>query len=84
MCFSCSQSTINKYSDVADAYPQTEVIGVDLSPIQPQLVPPNCKFEIDDVSSPWTYPPNYFDLIHIRALLGSLEDWPQFYKECYE
>jgi Methyltransferase domain len=72
------------FRDVADAHPHTEVIGIDLSPIQPQLVPPNLKFEIDDVELPWTFPQNHFDLIHIRALLGSLQDWPKFYKECYK
>ncbi|KAF4411573.1 putative methyltransferase tdiE [Colletotrichum fructicola] len=29
------------------------VIGNDLSAIQPEWVPPNVKFEIDDVESPW-------------------------------
>lgn len=29
--------------DMGDAYPMAEVIGVDLSPIQPTFVPPNGK-----------------------------------------
>lgn len=29
--------------DMGDAYPSAEVIGVDLSPIQPTFVPPNGK-----------------------------------------
>src|SRR5262245_37840179 len=32
--------------DTADEHPGAEVIGVDLSPIQPTFIPPNCKFEI--------------------------------------
>ena len=32
--------------DMADAHPGAQVIGTDLSPIQPKWVPPNCKFEI--------------------------------------
>ncbi|KAL1303402.1 hypothetical protein AAFC00_006794 [Neodothiora populina] len=39
--------------DMADTYPSAEVIGVDLSPIQPQMIPPNLAFEIDDVESDW-------------------------------
>ncbi|KAH6950068.1 S-adenosyl-L-methionine-dependent methyltransferase [Fusarium avenaceum] len=34
--------------EFADRYPDTEVIGTDLSPCQPQWVPPNLRFEIDD------------------------------------
>ncbi|KAL1963768.1 hypothetical protein VTN77DRAFT_7834 [Rasamsonia byssochlamydoides] len=32
----------------ANEYPSAQVIGTDLSPIQPPWVPPNCVFEIDD------------------------------------
>lgn len=49
-------------SDMADEYPSAKVTGVDLSPIQPPFVPPNCVFEIDDVTLPWTYAENQFDL----------------------
>lgn len=34
--------------DFADEFPDTEVIGTNVSPIQPSWVPPNVKFEIDD------------------------------------
>lgn len=30
-------------SDFADEFPETEVIGTDISPIQPDLVPPNLR-----------------------------------------
>jgi precorrin-6B methylase 2 len=43
--------------DMADKYPMAEVIGTDLSPIQPKWCPPNCKFEIDDAEQVWTYAP---------------------------
>jgi SAM-dependent methyltransferase len=41
--------------DAAELYPGAEVIGTDISPIQPAWVPPNCKFEIDDAEKEWTY-----------------------------
>lgn len=56
-----------RYSDVADENPTAEVLGIDLSPTQPTYVPPNLSFQIDDCTANWTYPPNTFDLIHIRA-----------------
>lgn len=35
--------------DFADNHPQSNVVGVDLSPIQPIWVPPNVRFELDDL-----------------------------------
>ncbi|KAK4442735.1 S-adenosyl-L-methionine-dependent methyltransferase [Podospora aff. communis PSN243] len=70
--------------DFANEYPETSVIGTDLSPTQPAWVPPNCKFEIDDASQvPWTYPDNHFDYIHLRLMLGAIEDWGAVYREAY-
>ncbi|KAF9886622.1 hypothetical protein FE257_011262 [Aspergillus nanangensis] len=65
--------------DFADEYPSAQVIGTDLSPIQPSFVPPNLRFEIDDASELWVYPDNEFDLVHVRALYGAIADWPAFY-----
>ncbi|KAL4803137.1 S-adenosyl-L-methionine-dependent methyltransferase [Aspergillus unguis] len=69
--------------DAADEYPSARVTGVDLSPIQPSLVPPNCIFEIDDVTLPWTYPANTFDFIHIREMFGCIPDWDEFFRNCW-
>lgn len=69
--------------DFADEHPSSEIIGVDLSPIQPLFTPPNCKFEVDDVASEWTYAPESFDFINIRTLYGSIADWPKLYNEIY-
>lgn len=65
--------------DFADEYPSAEVIGTDLSPIQPGLIPPNLRFEIDDACDDWSYPENSFNLIHVRSLYGAIADWPAFY-----
>ncbi|PWW76195.1 S-adenosyl-L-methionine-dependent methyltransferase, partial [Tuber magnatum] len=70
--------------DIADKFPDAEVIGTDLSPIQPEWVPPNVHFEIDDAESPWTYPENFFDFIHIRCLFGAIIDWPALLKQCHK
>ncbi|KAK1633509.1 S-adenosyl-L-methionine-dependent methyltransferase [Colletotrichum phormii] len=69
--------------DFADMYPSAEVIGVDISPIQPGWVPPNCKFQIDDIEQPWTWPVSYFDFVHISHLEGSVADWPKHYGQAF-
>ncbi|KAG0645710.1 Secondary metabolism regulator LAE1 [Hyphodiscus hymeniophilus] len=69
--------------DFADKYPSAEIIGVDLAPIQPEWVPSNCRFELDDVEEPWTYK-NTFDFIHARDFLFSITDWPRLIEQCYE
>ncbi|KAM5443225.1 hypothetical protein MferCBS31731_001542 [Microsporum ferrugineum] len=71
--------------DIADEYPSAKVTGVDLSPIQPSFLPPNCTFEVDDVTlCPWTYPQNHFDFIHIREMFGCIPDWDEFFQQCYQ
>ncbi|VBB80462.1 Putative Methylase involved in ubiquinone/menaquinone biosynthesis [Podospora comata] len=69
--------------DCADQFPAAEVIGTDLSPIQPTWTPPNCRFELDDASLDWTFSADKFDLVHLRFLIGSIEDWPKLYRQAY-
>lgn len=71
--------------DFGDENPGSEVIGTDLSPIQPSWVPPNVKFYIDDAESEWVYSPSErFDLIHVRGLSGGINDWDRLCTQCYE
>ncbi|KAI8947878.1 S-adenosyl-L-methionine-dependent methyltransferase [Xylaria longipes] len=70
--------------DFADQYPHAEVIGVDISPSQPQWIPPNLKFEIDDITQPWTYAPNSFDYIHMRWLIGAIPNWYALFREVFQ
>jgi Methylase involved in ubiquinone/menaquinone biosynthesis len=69
--------------DLGDMYPGAEVIGTDITPIQPNWVPPNVRFEIDDANQEWTWPENEFDFIHLRTMLGTIADWKKFYQEAY-
>ena len=69
--------------DFADQFPAARVIATDLSPIQPTWTPPNCEFQIHDCSREWGFRPDRFDFIHVRALYGSITDWPAFYKQVY-
>ncbi|KAH8898842.1 S-adenosyl-L-methionine-dependent methyltransferase [Thozetella sp. PMI_491] len=59
--------------EVADQNPSAEVLGVDLSPIQPLWVPPNVKFIIDDVEDDWMHGKDW-DLVHLRCLNPWLKD----------
>ncbi|KAF4998889.1 hypothetical protein FGRMN_2820 [Fusarium graminum] len=61
-----------------------EVIGTDISPIQPTWVPPNVKFEIEDCNQDWTFPPESFDYVHIRYLVGCVRDWTKLFEEAYK
>lgn len=71
--------------DLADENPGTEVLGTDLSPIQPSWVPPNAKFYIDDAESEWVYSSDEaFDFIHCRTMSGSISDWDKLIRQSYK
>ncbi|KAK2739495.1 hypothetical protein FQN55_009460 [Onygenales sp. PD_40] len=71
--------------DFADEFPGAEVIGTDLSPIQPSWVPPNCKFYIEDVEGEWSNTGSAkYDFIHIRSMTGAIGDWHGLYKKAYD
>ncbi|UNI24839.1 hypothetical protein JDV02_010557 [Purpureocillium takamizusanense] len=67
---------------VADEHPGAEVRGSDLSPIQPDMVPPNVEFFVDDVEQEWLGQP--YGFIHCRNLAGAIEDWPQLVGQIYD
>lgn len=57
---------------------------MDISPIQPGFVPPNVRFEVDDINKEWTFPRDHFDYVHVRSMLGVVPDWTKFYKTVIE
>ncbi|OJJ51970.1 hypothetical protein ASPSYDRAFT_52715 [Aspergillus sydowii CBS 593.65] len=75
--------TGNWATEFADQYHSAEVIGTDLSPIQPQWTPPNCRFEIDDYEQPWTFKQK-FDFVHGRMLAGSICDVHSLFQQVYD
>ncbi|KAF2261458.1 S-adenosyl-L-methionine-dependent methyltransferase [Lojkania enalia] len=68
--------------EFADEHPSAQVIGTDLSPIQPTEVPPNCSFLIDDFENDWVFR-QPFDYIHTRAMVAAMKDWPRFLEQAY-
>ncbi|KJZ78555.1 hypothetical protein HIM_01946 [Hirsutella minnesotensis 3608] len=69
--------------DMADDFPSAEVVGVDIAPVQPDWVPPNCSFELDDIEQPWTWKEGTADFIFGRNLFLSVRDFPKLIDQCY-
>jgi SAM-dependent methyltransferase len=70
--------------DMGVAYPNAEVIGTDIAPLQPTSVPRNVFFEIDDAEweGGWNWTES-FDFVHIRSMKGAFKDWTKIYQESY-
>ncbi|KAF4122777.1 Methyltransferase domain [Geosmithia morbida] len=71
--------------DLADLYPESTFHGMDLSPIQPDWIPENVSFVVDDIEheAGWTYPDNHFDFIHIRHTLHAVRDRPELWSRIF-
>ncbi|KAK3346883.1 S-adenosyl-L-methionine-dependent methyltransferase [Lasiosphaeria hispida] len=69
--------------EIGDVFPCAEILGNDLSAIQPQWVPPNVKFEVDDVESEWTHSAP-FDYIFCRYMFACILNWPKLVKNVYD
>ncbi|WDK21268.1 methyltransferase domain-containing protein [Colletotrichum graminicola] len=69
--------------DFADAHPSAEVIGVDLSAIQPELLPANCSFEIDDLELDWEWN-QPFDYIFCRSAGGAWSNFRSIIKKAFD
>ncbi|KAM0239566.1 hypothetical protein ACHAP5_008212 [Fusarium lateritium] len=70
--------------NMADEFPSAKVVATDITPSQPNFVPPNLEFQIDDAQQEWTFEPESFDFIHIRYLQGSINDWDKLYSQMYK
>ncbi|TEA10617.1 Secondary metabolism regulator LAE1 [Colletotrichum sidae] len=70
--------------EMGEKYPEAEIDGLDLSPIQPPFVPPNVSFLVDDVEAEWLYPENSIDYVHLRHMAPSIKDWPKLLCQAYK
>ncbi|ORY64360.1 S-adenosyl-L-methionine-dependent methyltransferase [Pseudomassariella vexata] len=75
--------TANWSIEFAELYPHVQVIGTDLSPIQPRYAPSNCTFYIDDATKEWMFYER-FDYIHLRALTMGITDWDKLVDQAYK
>ncbi|CAI7636551.1 unnamed protein product [Penicillium pancosmium] len=70
--------------EVANKYPDSFVVGVDIAPIQPANCPKNCDFYAPfDFESPWTLGEDSWDLVHMQMGSGSVVSWPSLYKRIF-
>jgi ubiquinone/menaquinone biosynthesis C-methylase UbiE len=58
--------------EVADEFPTANVIGIDLSPIQPTDVPQNCEFIVADLNQGLNFDDDSLDLVQGRYYILSL------------
>ncbi|OLN82369.1 Phosphomethylethanolamine N-methyltransferase 3 [Colletotrichum chlorophyti] len=70
--------------DMGDEYPEADVVGIDLSPIQPIWVPPNVSFIVDDAEADWVWPANSLDYVHARHMCMAMKDWPRLLSQARE
>lgn len=55
---------------------------MDLSPVQPAFVPPNCQFLVDDIEYDWAYEKT-FDYVHGRFLSMGIRDWARVFQQTF-
>ncbi|KAL4957131.1 S-adenosyl-L-methionine-dependent methyltransferase [Aspergillus filifer] len=80
----CGYGTGSWAIDVADQNPDCEVIGVDIYPfMNPDDTPENLWLQVDDLNRPFTFPSNYFDLVHSRLLAAGINRsrWPTYVRD---
>ncbi|RSL39652.1 hypothetical protein CEP51_016787 [Fusarium floridanum] len=70
--------------DFAESNPQAKVYGSDISLIQPEWVPFNLRFEIEDFTRSWTWEEDHFDYVHSRNLAGNVPDWPHLFGQAFK
>jgi SAM-dependent methyltransferase len=64
-------------SEIAKEFPHCEVVGVDLAPVplEKMDLPPNCRFEIDDVNNGLAHFRDQFDVVHVRFIASGIKDF---------
>lgn len=64
---------------MAKRFPHCEVVGVDLSPVPldntAECIPPNCRFELDDIGLGLSHFYQQFDLINARFVGAGLRNF---------
>ncbi|KAH8649278.1 S-adenosyl-L-methionine-dependent methyltransferase [Xylariales sp. PMI_506] len=69
--------------DFADKFPNCQIIGTDLSSIQPSNAPSNITFLKDDAEEEWLFP-NKFDYVHLRLVFTCFNDPKKLIQEAFK
>lgn len=81
---SSPQQTQTNPPQVAENFPNATITGLDLSPIQPNYVPENVHFFVDDLEEEWLDDLDTFDFIHIRHTIHSIRDRAALFERAYK
>lgn len=70
---------------MAREFPHVEVTGIDLVPVpvEPENIPSNCHFEIDDIRLGLTHFQGQFDIVHARVIASWMEDRSKAMKDIH-
>lgn len=80
----CGYGAASWTVDLAESYPDCEVIGVDISPqLKPDETPENFEPQLDDINLPFTFQSNAFDLVQSRMVGGGINTsrWPSYLRD---
>ncbi|KAH8678277.1 S-adenosyl-L-methionine-dependent methyltransferase [Xylariales sp. PMI_506] len=69
--------------EFAEMFPNCQVIGTDLSSIQPTNPPSNVTFLKDDAESDWVFPYK-FDYVHLRIIFTCFNDHKRMMQEAFK
>ncbi|KAF4548696.1 Methyltransferase domain-containing protein 4 [Elsinoe fawcettii] len=72
--------------EMADQYPQAEVIGTDLINCQPASIPANVSFRprCNFNDRFWPFGEETFDMIHLGQITASSVSWPDMYSNVFK
>lgn len=66
----------------AAVFPDSNITGTDLSPVQPTEVPPNVHFLVEDATEDeWLWESNYFDYVRLGNMTGALPSVKELMKK---
>ncbi|CZS84969.1 unnamed protein product [Fusarium graminearum] len=82
----CGCGTGDWAMEVATQYPDSEVLGIDISPhMIPENPPDNMELQVDDLNGRFTFKPNHFDLVHSQMLAGGIHAnrWRSYIRDIF-
>ncbi|KAJ5773253.1 hypothetical protein N7457_008149 [Penicillium paradoxum] len=66
-------------------FPNAEITGTDLSPVQPTEVPPNVHFLVDDATEEeWLWDSDHFDFMHIGHMTGAMPSFKRLLRQAFK
>ncbi|CEI69734.1 unnamed protein product [Fusarium venenatum] len=72
--------------EVATQYPDSEVLGIDVSPhMIPENPPDNMELQVDDLNARFTFKSNHFDLVHSQMVAGGIHAnrWRSYVRDIF-